>query len=79
MSHIMTSRVFLSATGLLALLETFAGVPVRQVATLGGGLKGTSSFWFLVSFFSQASTITAEVITMIQARTSWIFPGVLHS
>ena len=50
MSHIMTSRVFLSATGLLALLETFAGVPVRQVDTLGGaGRNGTSSFWFLLS------------------------------
>ena len=36
MSHIMTSRVFSSATGLLALLETFAGVPYRQVDTLGG-------------------------------------------
>ena len=55
MSHIMTSRVFLSATGLLALLETFAGVPDRQVATLGWGgvgggvgLNGTSSFWFLL-------------------------------
>ena len=26
------------------------------------------------SFFSQASAIMAESITMIQARTSWIFP-----
>ena len=33
----------------------------------------------LSSFFSQASTIMAEAITMIQARTSWIFPRVLHS
>ena len=50
MSHIMASRVFSSATGLLALLETFAGVPIRQVATLGGaGLNGTSSFLFLLS------------------------------
>ena len=40
MSHIMTSRVFSSATGLLALLETFAGVPVQQVDTLGGGGGG---------------------------------------
>ncbi len=31
------------------------------------------------SFFRQASSITAEAITMIQARTSWIFSGVLHS
>ncbi len=37
MSHTMTSQVFLSATRLLALLETFAGVPDRQVDTLGGG------------------------------------------
>ena len=36
MSHIMTSRVFLSATGLLTLLETFAGVPDRQVDSLEG-------------------------------------------
>ena len=51
MSHIMTSRVFSSATGLLTLLETFAGVPVRQVATLGGdrGLMVhlLSGFFFL--------------------------------
>ena len=40
MSHIMTSRVFSSATGLLALLETFAGVPHRQVGTLRGGGGG---------------------------------------
>ncbi len=50
MSRIMTSRVFLSATGLLALLETFAGVPVWQVDTLGG--RGVmvhllSGFFFL--------------------------------
>ena len=31
------------------------------------------------SFFRQASSITAEAITMIQAQTSWIFSGVLHS
>ena len=31
------------------------------------------------SFFRQASAIMAEAITMIQARTSWIFSGVLHS
>ena len=57
MSHTMASRVFSSATGLLALLETFAGVPVRQVATLGGGGGGggglkvhlLSGFWFLLS------------------------------
>ena len=42
--------------------------------TGGVGPIGPSSF-----FFSQASTITAEAITMIQARTSWIFPGILHS
>ena len=36
MSHTMTSRVFPSATRLLAVLESFAGVPDRQVATLGG-------------------------------------------
>ena len=44
MSHTMTSQVFLSATRLLALLETFAGVPDRQVDTLGGaGRISTSS------------------------------------
>ena len=78
MSHIMTSRVFSSATRLLALLETFAGVPDWQVDTVEG--RGVIvQFFLLSSFFSQASTIMAEAITMIQARTSWIFPGVLHS
>ena len=33
---------------------------------------------FFLSFFSQASTIMAKAITMIQARTNWIFFGVLH-
>ncbi len=33
----MTSLVFLSATSLLVLLESFAGVPHWQVETLGGG------------------------------------------
>ena len=37
MSHTMTSRVLSSATTLLAVLETFAGVPDWQVDTLGGG------------------------------------------
>ncbi len=70
----MIYRVFLSATGLLALLEIFAGV--GQVDTLRGwGLI----VQFFLSFFSQASTIMAEAITIIQARTGWIFPGVLHS
>ena len=34
MSHTMTSRMFPSATRLLAVLESFSGVPDRQVATL---------------------------------------------
>ena len=67
----MTSIVFSSATRLLALLKTFARVLQRQVDTLGGGggVEGhnsTSSY----SFFNQASTIMAEVITVIQAQTS---------
>ena len=77
MSHTMTSRVFSSATRLLALLESFAGVPHRQVDTRGGGGRA----WpisLLLSFFSQASALMAEAITMIQARTNWIFSGVLH-
>ena len=63
----MTSRVFSSATRLLAELESFAGEPDRQVDTLRGrGLV----VHLLSSFFSQASAIMAEAITMIQARTS---------
>ncbi len=58
MSHTMTSRVFPSATRLLAVLESFAGVLDRQVATLGG--RGVIDYIILlVSFFSQASTIMA--------------------
>ena len=70
----MTSRVFSSATRLLALLESFAGVPHRQVDTLGGAWPIS----LLLSFFSQASALMAEAITMIQARRKWIFSGVLH-
>ena len=77
MSHTMTFRVFSSATRLLAVLESFAGVPHRQVATLGGGVGRNGII--LSFFFSQASTIMAEAITIIQARTNWIFSGVLHS
>ena len=78
MNHNMTSRVFSSATRLQALQETFAGVPHRLVDTLGGW--GVIVHLLLVSsFFNQASTIMAEAITMIQARISWIFSGVLHS
>ena len=76
MSHTMTSRVFLSATRLLALVESFAGVSHWQVDTLGG--RGVMVYFFLSFFFSQASTIMAEAITMIQARKGWIFSGVLH-
>ncbi len=36
MSHFMTSRVIPSATRLLVLLESFIGVPDRQVNILGG-------------------------------------------
>ena len=61
MSHTMTSRVFSSATRLLALLETFAGVPNRQVNTLGGGRNDTILF-FLSSFFSHASTTMTKAI-----------------
>ena len=77
MSHTMTSRVFSSATRLLALLESFAGVPHWQVVTLGGG--GVWPIGIILSFFSQASAIMAEAITLIQARKGWIFSGVLHS
>ena len=60
MSHTVTYRVFLSATRLLALLETFAGVPDRQVDTLGG--RGLVDYLILLCFFSQASTME-EAIT----------------
>ena len=81
MSHTMTPRVFSSAIRLLALLETFAGVPDRQVDTLGG--RGVIVHLLLLLlkrffFFSQASTIMANAITMIQARKGWKFSGVLH-
>ena len=69
----MTTRVFSSATGLLAVVESFASVPY------GGGGGQIDYLFVFVSFFSQASTMMAEAITMIQARTSWIFSGVLHS
>ncbi len=46
MSHIMTSRVFISATRLLALLETFAGVPDGQVDTVEG--RGVIVQFFLL-------------------------------
>ena len=46
MSHTMTSRVFSSATRLLALLESFARVPYRQVDTLGG--QGIMIHFFLI-------------------------------
>ena len=55
MSHTMTSRVFSSATRLLSLLESFAGVPRRPVNTLGGG-GGGGGEWpisLLLSFFLQ--------------------------
>ena len=53
MSHTMTSRVFSSATGLLALLETFAGVPHRQVDTLGR--RGLIVYFFVSSSASLAN------------------------
>ena len=79
MSHIMTSRVFSSATRLLALLERFAGVPDRQVDTYTRGAgRNRTLLSDSASFFRQASTIMAEAMTMIQAQTNWIFSGVLY-
>ena len=72
----MTSPVFSSATRLLALLESFAGAPYRQVNSLGGG----EAIGLLPSSLGRLySMIMVEAITLIQARTSWIFSGVLHS
>ena len=39
---------------------------------------GSGPISLLHSLFSQASALMAEAITMIQARTNWIFSGVLH-
>ena len=63
MNYNMTSRVFSSAKRLQALQETFAGVPHRLVDTQGGW--GVIVHLLVSSFFSQASTIMAEAITMI--------------
>ena len=56
MSHSMTFQVFSSATRLLVLLESLAGVPDWQVATLGG--RDIIDNFFVSFFFSQASNRT---------------------
>ena len=59
------------STGPLTLLESIAKVPDHQVAKMGKLciFDLTSSFFFSFSV-SQASTIMAEAITMIQMQKS---------
>ena len=61
----------LTATRLLALLDTITGAPHQQVAKRSNCLSPSS--------FSQASSIMTEVIIVMLTRTGGIFSGVLHS
>ena len=72
--HGISSVLIVNTT--VSVARSFAGVPHRQVDTLGG--RGLIVHFFL-SFFSQASAIMAEAITIIQAQTNWIFSGILHA
>ena len=74
MSHTCLSPVFSSVTRLLVVSESIAEVPHRQVAEWANRLSHSS---FL--FFSEATTIMAEAIAMIQTQRSSIFRRVLHS
>ena len=79
LSYTMTSRVFINnKTVSIASKLCWSTTPASRL-TRGAGPIRSSSFCFCFCFFSQASTIMTEVITMIQARTGWIFSGVLHS
>ena len=71
MSHTCHSLVLSSVTRLLAVSESIAEVPHRQVAKQANQL-----FLF---FFREATTIMAEAITMIQMQRSGNIHGVLHS
>ena len=62
MSHTCHSPVFSSVTRLLAVSESIAEVPHRQVA------KWANHFFF----FSEATTIMAEAIAMIQREEATI-------
>ena len=75
MSHTCHSRVFSSAIRLLALLESTAEAPHRQVA------KRANCPFLIVcssSSFSQATVIFTEAITMIQMQRSGTSSGPLH-
>ena len=73
------SSVFISNKN-VSIARKLCWIPHRQVAILNreGGGEWPNHLLQSFFFFSQASTITAKAITMIQAQTSWIFSGVLH-
>ena len=74
MSHTCLSPVFTSVTRLLAVSESIAEMPHRQVAKWANQLSHSS-----ILFFSEATTIMAEAIAMIQTRRSGMERAVLHS
>ena len=69
MSHTCYSRVFSSATRLLAMLECTTEAPHRQVAKRA----------VIIVSFSWATTILAEAITMIQTQRNDICTRAVHS
>ena len=79
--HTSHFRVFTLPTRRITLPENIAEVPTkcRSGKSLNGQIVQLSSFVFFVFFFSQASAVMAEAITMIPTRRSCIFNGVLHS
>ena len=74
MDHTCHSQVFSIVTRLLALTESIAEVPNRQVA------KSANRFQFscLLAFFRDHSTTMTEAITMIPTRRSATGSGLLH-
>ena len=70
MDHTCHSRVFSTVTRLLALTESIAEVPNRQVAK--------SANRFQSSFFVSHSTTMNQAITIIQTRRSATGFGLVH-
>ena len=76
MSHTCLSPVLSLVTRLLAVSESIAEVPHRQVAKWVNLLSHSS---IIIFSFSEATTIMAEAIAMIQTQRSGMERAVLHS